>query len=275
MCYNTVSLVKKKLKEAKHQGASEDIIRHLGSEIERLSKIEESKYHQNGFGKNVKLPAIFHDDPDEVALEDWGLLPNFVKPEDVAKRRIFTLNARVENLFSKPSWKSYIGTQRCVIVLSGFHEYHHFKSKKYPFFIHHQNIRPMLVAGLWNDWLDKSSGEITRTISLITRPANEIMSHIHNNPKNPHRMPALLSPDLIEDWISPLEYTSSVEKVDQELISELAHAYQADDIRYYTVPKLTGKEGVYNTKSAIKRQDYEPLEELEWLDPSEEVELEG
>lgn len=52
-------------------------------------------------------------------------------------------------------------------------------------------------AGLWDEWLDKSTGEILHTYAIITTEANDLVKPIHD------RMPVILSPEAEElGWMS-------------------------------------------------------------------------
>ncbi|NOR76281.1 MAG: hypothetical protein GQ525_14140 [Draconibacterium sp.] len=48
-----------------------------------------------------------------------------------------TFNARGESIFEKPSFVKSAEEQRCLIPAEGFYEHHHFRGKKYPFYISH------------------------------------------------------------------------------------------------------------------------------------------
>ena len=102
----------------------------------------------------------------------------------------------------------------------------------------------MYLAGIWQDWADRETGEIFRTLSIVTTEANDIMSHIHSNPKNPRRMPVILPEAMLQKWRQPFDALGPYEK---ELIFELTRSYDGDDLLYYTTPKLIGKAGVGNT----------------------------
>ncbi len=54
-------------------------------------------------------------------------------------------------------------------------------------------------AGIWSEWVDKETGEMIATYSILTTQANELMSEIHNNKK---RMPVILTPQNERDWLN-------------------------------------------------------------------------
>lgn len=42
---------------------------------------------------------------------------------------------------------------------------------------------PLCLAGLWDEWLDQETGELIKTVAIVTTSANQMMTKIHNNPK--------------------------------------------------------------------------------------------
>ena len=57
-----------------------------------------------------------------------------------------------------------------------------------------------MMAWLYEDWVDRSTGEVKQSCTIITNPANTLMAKIHNTKA---RMPAFLSNDHFMDWINP------------------------------------------------------------------------
>jgi len=52
-------------------------------------------------------------------------------------------------------------------------------------------------------WVDKRTGEIRNTFSLLTNQANELMAKIHNTKQ---RMPVILHPDDESAWLAGSDY---------------------------------------------------------------------
>lgn len=61
---------------------------------------------------------------------------------------------------------------------------------------------PFVFSGLWSEWLDKSTGKLLHTYTILTTEANELMSKIHNTKK---RMPVILHPDQEAAWLNGQE----------------------------------------------------------------------
>ena len=157
----------------------------------------EPQYHANGFDF-PKLPVVLSD--GQPHLVNWGLVPSWVKEWDQAKElRVNTLNARSETVKEKPSFRNAFNQGRfCVVLANGFYEWMEFNGKKYPHFIYLKD-RPLFgMAGIWDIWLDKHTGEELKTFSILTCEANELMAKIHNKKM---RMPVILDEGQEKNWL--------------------------------------------------------------------------
>ena len=56
------------------------------------------------------------------------------------------------------------------------------------------------MAGIYNPWVDLSTGEMINSFAILTTAANPLMEKIHNIKK---RMPVIVSPDCYAKWLSP------------------------------------------------------------------------
>ncbi|MBL0233109.1 MAG: SOS response-associated peptidase family protein [Chitinophagaceae bacterium] len=54
------------------------------------------------------------------------------------------------------------------------------------------------MAGIWQPWTDKETGEYVESFAIITTKANALMEKIHNTKK---RMPAILTDELAYEWV--------------------------------------------------------------------------
>ncbi len=48
-------------------------------------------------------------------------------------------------------------------------------------------------AGLWEEWLDKQTGEMLKTRTIITTEANDVLKHVHD------RMPVILKSESYDE----------------------------------------------------------------------------
>jgi putative SOS response-associated peptidase YedK len=157
-------------------------------------------YSANGF-TFLKMPVITQNKPGSIQLFNWGLIPHWVKSKvDADKLKAQTLNARSETVFEKPSFRSYITNNRCLVIADGFFEWMDFQKKKYPHFIYLKKKDVFCFAGIYSSWTDKETGEHLNTFSILTTDANPMMAHIHNSKK---RMPVIVPPRLYKKWLTP------------------------------------------------------------------------
>ena len=162
-----------------------------------------------------RTPVIINTSPQQIQLYHWGLIPRWSKDKDIQQ---YTLNAKIETLAEKPSFK-YSMANRCLIIATGFMEWQWLDAKgkqKQKYLITIPNDEPFAMAGLWNTWLDKTTGELVDTYTMITTEANELMSRIHNIKK---RMPVILTPENENKWLQGNDI-AEFKKCDIHLIAE-------------------------------------------------------
>ena len=137
-------------------------------------------------------PILIHNEKRIIKTMRWGLVPSWAKDLKMGSRLI---NARLETLPEKPSFRNLLTSNRCVVITDGYYEWMQTGDGKIPYYICHpqNNILPM--AGLWDKWIDGNNEEYHTYTIITTQPAKSI-SHIHN------RMPVILKFDEIDDWIN-------------------------------------------------------------------------
>ncbi|MBS1782711.1 MAG: SOS response-associated peptidase [Bacteroidetes bacterium] len=150
----------------------------------------------NGF-QYPQTPVITNKLPNEIQLYAWGLIPFWAKDNSIRKN---TLNAKIETIHQKPSFRNVVNN-RCLVLADGFYEWQWLDPKgkqKQKYELTLPNHEAFAFAGLWSEWIDKSTGNIIYTYTILTTEANELMSQIHNTQK---RMPIILSPESEQDWL--------------------------------------------------------------------------
>jgi putative SOS response-associated peptidase YedK len=119
------------------------------------------------------------------------------------------INARVETVAEKPSFRDLVSKNRCVLPMDGYFEWkeqlRHDTSKtvKQPFYFSanletrfsHRGV--LAVAGLWTAWKDPNqpNSHVLHTVVALTTHANDMVGEIH------HRMPVLLDEQGVENWL--------------------------------------------------------------------------
>jgi putative SOS response-associated peptidase YedK len=256
MCYSTSSRLKKDIEYAKQRFDDEQQILKLEQLILEF-KDEARYYFANGFGR-PKLMVFTDAEPSKPQLFKWGLIAPWIKTEvDLKKSLSGVLNARGETIWEKPSFKSAANNRRCLIYVDSFFENHHQGKLKYPFRIKMKDDSPIILAGLWGEWVNQGTGEIESNFTIVTTNGNPLLAKIHNNPEAEmgSRMPVILSKEKQEEWLIPCNT-----EADKKHLMELIKPFDEDLLTAYTVPRLLGKEGVGNSSKAIEKFEYSELE---------------
>ena len=147
----------------------------------------------------------------------WGLIPAWSKNELYGSKMI---NARLETVTTKPSFKNLIPKNRCIVLSDGYYEWKQSDGRKVPFFIQRKDGGLMFFAGLWTTWSMSSKRIFTYTI--LTTKAQKNISDIHD------RMPVLIDKSKAEMWINLDNQFSEVKRELTE-IKEVLNYYQVSD----------------------------------------------
>ena len=239
MCYDIKATVETQLKRALRKGDTQAV----DEIMKTLSPFTDLPlYYSSGFSHPELL--IYTDrSPDYPEVATWGLVPHWVKNEDDMKKQWNnTLNARGETIFNLNSFRKAATESRCLIYIDGFYEHHHFEKKTYPFYIFKKDHSPLILAGLFSEWINPETHGKLLTFSIVTTTGNPLLAKIHNNPKlKEARMPVILNEALADKWLVKLEGDK-----DQEFIKELIREYPEEELDAYTVGRLRGADYLGN-----------------------------
>jgi putative SOS response-associated peptidase YedK len=139
------------------------------------------------------MPVVLHDEMRALRMFRWGLIPFWSKDHKIGAKMI---NARSETISEKATFKKLLSNKRCIIPMNGYFEWQREGKTKKPFFIHRQDQTIMAACGLWEQWKNPENNELVRTFSIITRPAANKVTHIHD------RMPMFISAEMEDWWLS-------------------------------------------------------------------------
>ena len=161
--------------------------------------IFEPQIHISAFS-NPLIPVITSEAISKIQLCHWGLIPGWVKDITKANKiRKMTYNAKCETIKEKPSFRNSIKDRKCLVIADGFYEWQSTSNGKICHYITSPENEVFTFAGIWSNWLDKSTGELIKSVSIITQSANEMMSKIHNIKK---RQPVVLHKKNRENWFN-------------------------------------------------------------------------
>lgn len=151
----------------------------------------------NGFS-HPQIPIIMDESRDVLSTASWGLIPFWAKDIAIQKQ---TLNAKIETIKEKPSFKNNYN-KRCLVLVKGFYEWKWLDDKGKQKHKHYLTVKDQEIfslGGIYSNWTDKDSGEELTTVSIVTTAANELMAEIHNSK---HRMPVVLHHNIEKQWLS-------------------------------------------------------------------------
>lgn len=143
------------------------------------------------------------------------------------------INARMEKL-ATGFWAPAFSAARCVVPMRGYYEWTGEKGDKTPHFLHGDGL--LSAAGL--TWSMEHRGERVRCFVVITRQARDASGEVHD------RMPAFLTPDVLDDWLTPEKLTGQ-RKVETLAMLDHTSADVAATIREHVVDRR-----VNNARSA-------------------------
>ena len=152
-------------------------------------------------------PVITNDAPGTLQLQQFGFTPRW------AKKQFYMINARSEGdhnpdndprytgamgILQKPMFRQSIRDRRCLIIADTIIEGPRQEKLTKPYLVYARNgIRPFALAGIWDEWVNPSTGEITRSFAILTTVSNRLMERIGH-----HRSPVMLHEKDEQTWIN-------------------------------------------------------------------------
>ena len=221
------------------------------------------------YGDNAVLKAVDGKEEFDLVQMEWGFLPSYLKNREAAHNfrngykdasgkfhpPITTLNAIGEEiLLPGKIYRDAALHRRCLVLSSGFYEWRHVNpigkkgqplktAIKYPYHIYIPGQEYFYMAGIYQPWTDKETGERVDTFAIVTTKANSLMEQVHNSKK---RMPVILNEDLAYEWLFG--------QLDEKRITEIASTqFPAEKMAAYPIAKDF-------------REVLNPLEQFEYAD---------
>ena len=158
------------------------------------------------------------------ALEncEWGLIPSWAKDKRDFRPLI---NARLETLVEKVSFKKLIQTSRCLVVADGYYEWKRENKEKTPYYFTRSDSSLMFFAAIHQN----------NQFCVITREATDNVKKIH------HREPLILNEDKIQSYLD-------LKKEGTDILKSI----KAPELKFHLVSKDVNKP-VNNDSSLIKK----------------------
>ncbi len=148
-------------------------------------------------------PFIYSDDgKPRCELAQFGLVPHWAT--DKKKFGLRTYNARSETVHEKPSYRSAWKERRFGLVLvNSFYEPNWETGKAVRWRIKRTDNQPAAIASIWERIIDKETGEILFSFSMLTINAteHEVMKHFHK-PEDEKRSVVVLNDHKYLPWLN-------------------------------------------------------------------------
>ncbi len=172
----------------------------------------------SNFSQNFKTrKPKFEDfiDPDQITfdLEDKNIFPhqkaivicknsieemNFSLIPEWSKERkpkFATYNARIESILEKPNWKNSFLKHHCIVPISTFRE-PVYEGTMAGNIVEFSSDETLLAAGIYNNWVDKSTGEIVPSFAIITKSPYPFIQKVGHD-----RSPLFLDSKKAKEWL--------------------------------------------------------------------------
>ena len=193
----------------------------------------------------TQVPIAFLDDDDTVGEDaTWPLIPVWANGE---VPKYSTANARSETMTEKNSYRhAWEHGQRCVLFADGFYEWQAVEGRraKLPWCIGLQNSSLLTFGGLWERSTSKDGSSVL-SCTIVTVDANPLMREIHNAGRSRHRMPLILPPERVADWLGE----------DSQAAMRTVEPFPADEMAAHPVSTAINNPGFDDPKVA------EPVDE--------------
>ncbi|WP_264669522.1 SOS response-associated peptidase [Arthrobacter sp. VKM Ac-2550] len=153
-------------------------------------------------GVRIVTERLNHDGElsRRLATAKWGLVPVWAKdPKSGAK----LINARMETVTEKPSFRKAAVKRRALVPAAGYYEWEKKDDGgKIPTYLFSESEPLIAFAGLYEWWPDPALPEDhpekwLMSCTIITTAAADALGHIHD------RTPLIVPRDLQEDWLNP------------------------------------------------------------------------
>ena len=147
-------------------------------------------------------PFIYIDEgKPRCELAQFGLVPHWAT--DKKKFGLKTYNARSETVQEKPSYRAAWKERRFgLVIMESFYEPNWETGKAVRWRIRRSNSQPIAAASIWERIIDKETGEIIFSFSMLTINAtgHEVMKHFHK-PEDEKRSIVVLKDNHYIPWL--------------------------------------------------------------------------
>ena len=179
----------------------------------------------------AKVPVITNEHPSKIQALHFGFSPSF------AAKKMYVINARAEGdhnkenhpdfngakgIIKKPFFRKAIRSQRCLVIADAFIEGTTTKKLDEPHLVYLSNQqKPFAFAGIYDHWLEPTTGHTYSSFAVITCPPNELMGKLPH-----HRMPVILNPSDYSTYLAGDTPLAEVTSLLQPYSAKLMNAFK-------------------------------------------------
>jgi putative SOS response-associated peptidase YedK len=148
----------------------------------------------------------------------WWLTPYWSKE---AATRYSMFNARCETILTSAAFREPFRRRRCLVPISGFYEWSaapaaarddsvpaaprsRGASGKLAWYIRPRSEPGLLLAGIWDRWIDRATGDVLESFAIVTTAAHPALRFVHT------RQPVMLDLPNARRWLDPASPTDDL-----------------------------------------------------------------
>ncbi len=153
------------------------------------------QYFEQLIVPRAKAPVVLLD-RKVVALTSmqFSLLPSWSKEPKV---KFATHNARIESITEKPTWRDAFAKRHCLVPLTHFVEpIYDGEFAGHMVAFHERSDQWLMAAGIWESWVDRSTGEVTESFAIITTEPPEYIARMGHD-----RCPVFVATESQLQWL--------------------------------------------------------------------------
>lgn len=102
---------------------------------------------------------------------------------------------RAETVAQKPMFREAFKRHRCLIPASGYYEWEDTPTGKQPHYFTRRDGQLVTIAGIWDQWTNKETGDTLKSAAMIIVAPNEFTAEVHD------RMPVVLEQEDFACWL--------------------------------------------------------------------------
>jgi putative SOS response-associated peptidase YedK len=130
----------------------------------------------------------------KLVMAGWGLVPFWLRPEELGQQPYSTINARSDRIRTAPTYREPFKTWRCLVPASGWYEWQKVNAKTKRPYHFKPKAEPFAFAGVYDVWKGDGGRGIT-SFAFVATDAAPSTAQYHD------RMPVVLEDSQFDEWM--------------------------------------------------------------------------